>query len=89
MYFLTKCLAFFSLASLLHKQRDFKPWDSYINQLVWFTEKIYKSFDDGLEIRIVFKDIFKAFHNAWHERFIFKLKQKGISDELLHIATGF
>ena len=34
-------------------------------------------------------DIFKAFDKVWHEGIIFKLKQNGISDDLLNILSDF
>ena len=70
-------------------QSGFKPGDSCINQLLSITHKIYKSFDDGLEVRSVFLDISKAFDKVWHEGVIFKLKQNGISGDLLNILTDF
>ena len=42
-------------------QSGFKPGDSCINQLLSITHEIYKSFDDGFEVRGVFLDISKAF----------------------------
>ena len=51
-------------------QSGFKPGDSYINQLVAITHEIYKSFDDGFEVRGVFLDISKAFDKVWHEGLI-------------------
>lgn len=53
-------------------QSDFKPGDSCTNQLLPITHDIYKSFDDGLEIR-VFLGISNAFVKVWHDGFIFKL----------------
>ena len=38
-------------------QSGFKPEDSCINQLLSITHNIYKSFDDGYEVRRVFLDI--------------------------------
>ena len=70
-------------------QSGFKPGDSCINQLLSITHEIYKSFDDGLEVRSVFLDISKAFDKVWHEGIIFKLKQNGISGDLLNILTDF
>ena len=35
-------------------QSGFKPGDSCINQLLSITHEIYKSFDDGLEVRGIF-----------------------------------
>ena len=70
-------------------QSGFKPGDSCINQLLSITHEIYKSFDDGLEVRSVFLDISKAFDKVWHEGIIFKLEQNGISEDLLNILTDF
>ena len=42
---------------ITQKQFSFKPVDSCINQLLSITHKIYKSFDDGCEVRSVFRYI--------------------------------
>ena len=39
--------------------------------------------DSGKEIRVVFCDISKAFDRVWHKGLLFKLKQYGISGNLL------
>ena len=52
-----------------------KPSESCINQLLAITHEIYKSFDNGFEVRGVFIDISNAFEKVWHEGHIFKLKQ--------------
>ena len=39
----------------------FKPGDSFINQLLSITRKIYTSFDDEFEVRVAFLHISKAF----------------------------
>ena len=46
---------------ILSNQSGFKPGDSCVNQLVSITHEIYKSFDEGHEVRGVFLDISKAF----------------------------
>ena len=70
-------------------QPGFKTGDSCINQLVSITHEIYKSFDDGYEVRGVFLDILKAFDKVWHQGLHYKLRQNGISGELLNILTNF
>ena len=81
---------YFSANKLISKnQFGFPPGDSCINQLLLITHKIFPSFDNGLEVRSVFLDLSKAFDKVWYERLIFKLKQNGISGELLHILSSF
>ena len=70
-------------------QSGFKPEDSCINQLLSITHNIYKSFDDGYEVRGAFLDISKAFDKVWHDRLIFKLKENGISGNLLKVLKHF
>ena len=67
----------------------FKPGDSCINQLLSITHEIYKSFDDGYEVRGVFLDISKAFDKVWHNGLIYKLKQNGVSGDLLNLIIDF
>ena len=57
-------------------QSSFKPRDSCINQRLWITHKIYKSFENGPEVRSLFLDISKAFDKVQHEGFTFKQEQK-------------
>ena len=59
-------------------QSGFKPGDSCINQLLSITHNIYKSSEDGYEVRGVFLDISKAFDKVWHDGLIFKLQENGI-----------
>ena len=70
-------------------QSGFKPNDSCINHLLSITHEIYSSSDDGFEVTSDFLDIYKAFIKFWHEGVILKLQQKGISDDLLNILSGF
>ena len=80
---------FFTSNNLISpNQLGFKPGDSCINQLS-ITHEIYKSLDDGLEVRGVFLDMSKAFNKVWHKGLIFKLKQNGISGDLLQILSDF
>ena len=63
--------------------------DSCINQLISITHEIYKSFDDGYEVGGVFFDISKSFDRVWYQGFHNKLRQNGISGELLNTLTDF
>ena len=70
-------------------QSGFRPGDSCVNQLIAITHEIYKSFDDGLEVRGVFLDISKAFDKVWHEGLLLKLSLNGISRNLLKLLRDF
>ena len=70
-------------------QSGFKPGDSCINQLLSITHEIYQSFDEGFDVRSVFLDISKAFDKVWHDGIIFKMKQNGISGNLLNLLSNF
>ena len=70
-------------------QSGFKLGDSCVNQLVSITHEIYKSFDEGHEVRGVFVDISKAFDKVWHDGITFKLTQNGISGNLLKLLRDF
>ena len=70
-------------------QSGFRPGDSCVNQLLAITHEIYKSFDEGLEVRGVFLDISKAFDKVWHEGLLLKLNQNGISGNLLNLLRNF
>ena len=71
------------------KSVGLKPGDSCINQIVSITHELYKSFDDGFDVRSVFLDVSKAFYKLWHEGIILKLKQNGISAEPLNLLCEF
>ena len=70
-------------------QSGCKPGNSCISQLLSITYEIYKSFDDGREVKDVFLDISKAFNKVWQQVVILKLKQNGISGNLLKIIENF
>ena len=70
-------------------QSGFKTGDSRTNQLISITHEIYQSFDGGLEVRGVFLDISKAFEKVWHNGFIYKQNQNGVTGDLLKTLTDF
>ena len=51
--------------------------------------EIYKSFDDGYEVRGVFLDISRAFDKVWHNGLIYKLKQNGVRGDLFNLVIDF
>ena len=57
--------------------------DSAVNQLINITNDFGKTLDSGKEVRVVFSEISKAFDRVWHKGLIHKLKQSGISENLL------
>ena len=66
-------------------QSRFKPGHSCINQLLSMTHEIYQSLEWGFDARSVFLHISKAFNKVWYDGIIFKLKQNGISGNLLNL----
>ena len=81
-----KCSSFFIENKLISSsQSGFKPADSCINQLLSVTHEVYSFFDEGLEVRSIFLDIDKV----WHDGIIFKLTQNGLSGNLLNLLRYF
>ena len=67
----------------------FQVGDPCINQLLVITHGIYKSFEDGVEVRGILLDISKAFDKVWHKGLLYKLKLNGISGKLFDTITVF
>ena len=76
---------------LIKNQSAFRPGDSTTNQLLYLVNEIHQAFENpkSLEVCAVFLDISKAFDKVWHDGFIFKLKQNGVSGSLLMFFQNY
>ena len=70
-------------------QSGFKQDDSCIYHLLSIMHEMYQSFDNGFKVRGIFLYISKAFDKFSHKSLIFKLKQNGVTGDLLNILTDF
>ena len=72
-------------------QSGFRPGDSTPNQLLYLVNEIHEAFENPktLDVRAVFLDISKAFDKVWHDGLIFKLRQNGISGNLLRLIESY
>ena len=72
-------------------QSGFRPGNSTTNQLLFLVNEIHEAFENPkcLEIRAVFLDISKAFDKVWHDGLVFKLKQNGITGNLLKLFKNY
>ena len=72
-------------------QSGFRPGDSTCNQLLYLVNEIHEAFENpkSLEVRAIFLDISKAFDKVWHAGLLFKLKQNGISGNLLKLFENY
>ena len=82
-------IIWFFIDIISQRQSGFKPGDSCINQLLSITHKIYQSFDEGFDIHSGFLDISKAFDKESHDGIILKLKQNGLSGNILNLFPNF
>ena len=64
---------------------------SFENQLLFIVNEIHEAFEDSvsLEVRVVFLNISKAFDIVTHDGLIFKLKQNGITGNLLKLFKSY
>ena len=70
-------------------QSGFLPVDSTVNQLVSLYDTFVKALDDGLEVRVVFFDISKAFDKVWHNGLLSKLNHAGIKGNLFNWFSSY
>jgi len=70
-------------------QSGFLPGDSTVNQLTYIYDTFCRALDNGLEVRVVFFDISKAFDKVWHRGVLYKLQQAGIRGNLLSFLSNY
>ena len=72
-------------------QSAFRPGDSTTNQLIDLVDEIRHAFDNtqSFEVRAIFLDISKAFDKMWHDGLIFKMRQNGVSSQLLKVFQDY
>lgn len=74
---------------ILSNELGLETTDSCINQLISITSEIYESFDKGYQVSEVFLNISKAFDKPWHDGFLLKIEQNGVSGNLFSVLPGF
>ena len=70
-------------------QSGFTQGDSAVNQLTYIYDTFCKALDNGLEVRVVFFDISKAFDKVWHKGLLYKLHSAGIRGNLLNWISNY
>ena len=70
-------------------QSGFLPGCSTTHHLVHLYHSISEAFDKGLKVQMVFGDISKVFDKVWHAGLLFKLKNMGITEELLAWISNY
>ena len=71
-------------------QSGFRPGDSTTNKLLYLLDEIHQAFDStkALKLEQYFLIFLKLLIRVWHDGFIFKLEQNGISGNLLKIVQS-
>ena len=81
--------SFLIITSFLQTSQDLDGGDSCNNQLLSINHEILNAFAKGLEVRGIFLDFSKAFDKVWHNVLIFKLRQNGVSGDIINILRDF
>ena len=76
---------------LKHSPSGFRPRDSTINQGISIAHSIFIRFDCNppLDIIPVYLDISKAFDRVLYDGLVYKLRQNGVSGQLLSLIQSF
>ena len=81
---------FFVANNLIYKlQSGFLKGHSTVHQLIDIYHQVCMGIDAGQTTCMVFCDVSKAFDRVWIKGLLFKLKQNGISDNLLKWAESY
>jgi hypothetical protein len=70
-------------------QSGFQPNDSTTNQLIEICNTVISSMDKGNDVRFIFCDISKAFDRVWHNDILYKLRNYGISDQIIKWVENY
>ena len=81
---------YFQTNNLIYKyQSGFLPGQSTVFQLIDIYNQICKAFDEHKSTCMVFCDISKAFDRVWHKGIIFKLRQFGVTGNILRWIQNY
>ena len=70
-------------------QAGFIPGSSTTCQLLEIYHNICRSLDSGEYVKVVFCDASKAFDRVWHDGLLHKLREYGISGDLIQWISSF
>ena len=81
---------FLHINDLIYKnQSGFLPGHSTVYQLLDIYHQICQSIDSKQHTCMIFCDISKAFDRVWHKGLLFKLRQNGITNDLLRWISDY
>jgi hypothetical protein len=63
---------------IIKQQSGFRTKRQTSDNIVFLTQKIKESFNNGKKVTVLFFDIAKAFDKVWHNGLIYKLVQIGL-----------
>ena len=80
---------FVSNGLLCECNSGFRKNDSTINRLLALLDSIHKGLENRQDVILILLDISKAFDKVWHPGLLFKLKQLGITGNLLQWIESY